>query len=80
MKLITLIFIIVIFISLSVFCFKHYLYCEKIEYLESKGYIMHKHTIGYDGKYILYFTKGIIKIDEEEILKSSLKELKEKYK
>lgn len=72
--------ILMLFAGFTFICIKHYNYCAKIQYLEDNGYVKHKHTIGYDGRYILYFTKGVTKVDEEELFKLTLKELKEKYK
>lgn len=74
------IIILLLFIGVTCTCIKHYDYCAKIQYLEDNGYVKHKHTVGYDGRYILYFTKGVTKVDEEELFKLTLKELKEKYK
>ena len=58
-----------LFIGVTFACVKHYDYCNKIQYLEDNGYVKHKHTVGYDGRYILYFTKGVTKVDEEELFK-----------
>lgn len=72
--------IVILFVGVTYAGIKHYDYCVKIQYLEDNCYVKHKHTIGYDGKYILYFTKGVTKVDENELFKLTLKELKEKYR
>lgn len=71
--------ILVLFAGFTCACISHYDYCSKIQYLKDVGYEVHKHDVGYD-KYVLYFTKGVITIYEEELFKLTLKELKEKYR
>ena len=53
---------------------------RKIQYLESIGFIRKLWRIAYIGEADYYWKRGIERIEEDEIERMSLKELKKKYK